>query len=423
MRAQSVTRQRVVQPCTAVIFHVDMDAFYASVEIRDDPSLRGKPVLVGGAGRRGVVCAASYEAREFGCRSAQPMAVAVRRCPQAVVLMPRFEVYAEASARVFEVFDRFSPLVEGLSIDEAFLDMSGSERLLGPPRQAANALRQEVFEATCGLTCSVGISAVKFISKIASAMNKPDGLTEVAVGTELEFLAPLPIGKLWGVGPKSQERLAELGVKTVGDLRSFDEAALVRRFGDHGAHLHALAHARDARRVETGRERKSISHEDTFHQDVVGEEALRTKLLSQATRVADRLVRKGLAGSRVQLKIRDTEFKTQTRQCTLATPTDRAKVIYDAACGLLEAVDVDRRRFRLTGVGVGHLQAADERAPQQLDLLAPAEDPADDKGAQLQAVLTAVRGRFGHEALFPAAVGRDARAGTTGAASKTLDDE
>ncbi len=423
MGAQSVTRSRVVQPWTAVIFHVDMDAFYASVEVRDDPSLRGKPVLVGGEGNRGVVCAASYEARTFGCRSAQPMAVAVRRCPAAVVVRPRFEVYAAASARVFEVFDRYSPVVEGLSIDEAFLDMSGSERLLGPARQAAEALRQEVFEATGGLTCSVGISAIKFISKIASAMNKPDGLTQVDVGAELEFLAPLPIGKLWGVGPKMQEKLAELGVATVGDLRRFEQAALIHRFGDHGAHLHALAHARDPRGVETGRERKSISHEDTFHQDVVGMEALRTKLLSQATRVADRLVRKRVVGSRVQLKIRDTDFKTQTRQCMLPTPTDRAKVIYDAACRLLDAVDTDRRRFRLTGVGVGHLQPQSAREPKQLDLLAPAEDPSDAKGAQLQAVLTAVRGRFGHEALYPAAVGRDARAGGTGAASKTLDDE
>lgn len=406
-----------------MIFHVDMDAFYASVEIRDDPSLKGKPVLVGGAGRRGVVCAASYEARKFGCHSAQPMAVAVRRCPKAVVLPPRFEVYSDASAKVFEVFDHYSPVVEGLSIDEAFLDMTGSQRLLGAPRVAAESLRRDVYEATDGLTCSVGISAVKFISKIASAMNKPNGLTEVPAGTELEFLRPLPIGKLWGVGPKTQERLAELGVKVVGDLRRFDADTFTRRFGEHGAHLHALAHARDPRRVESGRAHKSISHEDTYHQDVVGAEALRAKLLSQATRVADRLVRKKVVGFKVQLKIRDTDFKTQTRQCTLAEPTDRAKVIYDAACKLLSAVDVDRRRFRLTGVGVGQLQDAGAGAPKQLDLLAPISEPADIKGAQLQAVLTAVRGRFGHEALYPAAAGRDARAGATGATSKTLDDD
>jgi len=405
-----------------VIFHVDMDAFYASVEVRDDPSLRGKPVLVGGAGNRGVVCAASYEARKYGCHSAQPMAVAVRRCPQAVVLRPRFSVYEEASARVFEVFDRYSPIVEGLSIDEAFLDMTGSERLLGAPTVAAESLRREVFEVTGGLTCSVGISAVKFISKIASAFNKPDGMTEVPAGTELEFLSPLPIAKLWGVGPKTQERLADLGVKVVGDLRRYSREEFVRRFGEHGAHLHALAHARDPRRVETGRARKSISHEDTYHQDVMGEDALRAKLLSQATRVADRLVRKDLVGRKVQLKIRDTDFRTETRQCTLSEPTDRAKVIYASACRLLAGIDLDRRRFRLTGVGVGQLESSAAAAPKQLDLLATAE-PEDEKGAQLQAVLTAVRGRFGHEALFPAAAGRDARAGSTGATSKTRDDD
>lgn len=406
-----------------MIFHVDMDAFYASVEVREDPSLRGKPVLVGGDGRRGVVCAASYEARVFGCRSAQPMAIAVRRCPQAIVLRPRFELYEEASNRVFEVFDRYSPLVEGLSIDEAFLDMSGSEKLLGPPRVAAEALRKDVFEATEGLTCSVGISRVKFISKIASAMNKPDGLTEVESGSELDFLAPLPIGKLWGVGPKTQERLSELGVKVVGDLRRFAREEFVRRFGEHGAHLHALAHARDPRRVETGRARKGVSHEDTYHDDVAGKDALRSKLLSQATRVADRLVRKNLVGRKVQLKIRDTDFKTESRQCTLSESTNRAKVIYDAACRLLDAVDIDRRRFRLTGVGVGHLEGDGAGAPRQLDLLASVEEPTEDRGAQLQAVLTAVRGRFGHEALFPAAAGRDARAGASGATSKTRDDD
>ena len=406
-----------------MIFHVDMDAFYASVEVRDDPSLRGKPVLVGGVGNRGVVCAASYEARVFGCRSAQPMAIAVRRCPNAIVLPPRFEVYEEASARVFEVFDQYSPIVEGLSIDEAFLDMAGSQKLFGPPRVAAEALRKAVFAATGGLTCSVGISAVKFISKIASAMHKPDGLTEVSPGTELEFLAPLPIGKLWGVGPRTQERLAEFGVKVVGDLRRFGRDELVRRFGEHGAHLHGLAHARDPRRVETGRVRKSISHEDTYHQDVMGEQALRAKLLSQATRVADRLVRKQFVGRKVQLKIRDTDFKTETRQCTLPEPTDQAKVIYAAACRLLGAVDLDRRRFRLTGVGVGELESVGAAAPRQLDLLAAVAEPQHEKNAQLQAVLTAVRGRFGHEALFPAAAGRDVRPGATGAASKTREDD
>ncbi|MCX4246102.1 DNA polymerase IV [Paraliomyxa miuraensis] len=402
------------------IFHVDMDAFFASVELRDDPSLRGKPVLVGGEGRRGVVAAASYEARRFGCHSAQPMAVALRRCPHAVVLPPRFDAYSEASAQVFEVFDRFSPLVEGLSIDEAFLDMTGTERLLGPPRTAAEALRSAVRQRT-QLTCSVGISAVKFIAKLASAIDKPDGLTEVLPGTELEFLATLPIGKLWGVGDKTEARLREHGVRTVGDLRRISADALQRMFGEHGLHLHALAHARDDREVIPGRERKQVSHEDTYAVDVVGEEALRRKLLSQATRVADRLTAKGIGGRKVQLKIRDIDFRTETRQCTLPEPTSEARVIYDAVCRLLQELELAGRRFRLTGVGVGQLQ--DVRAPRQLDLLAAVEPPAEARGQRLQGVLSEVRRKFGHQALYPAEAGSNEREGSAGGFTTTLEED
>jgi DNA polymerase-4 len=402
------------------IFHVDMDAFFASVEVRDDPSLRGKPVLVGGAGKRGVVAAASYEARRYGCYSAQPMAVALRRCPHAVVLPPRSEAYAEASAQAFEVFGRFSPVVEALSIDEAFIDMTGTERLHGPRRVAAQALRAAVLERT-RLTCSVGISSVKFIAKIASAMNKPDGLTEVPPGTELEFLAPLPIEKLWGVGAKTEARLRELGVRTIGDLRRLPADALERWFGESGLHMHALAHARDDRVVTPGRERKQVSAEDTYADDVVGEVALRRKLLSQATRVADRLAAKEISGRKVQLKIRDTDFHTETRQCTLAEPTREAKVIYDAVCRLLQEVELKGRRFRLTGVGVGQL--VDGEAPQQLELLAAVEPPARAKGEALQGVLSEVRRKFGHQALFPAEAGGSERAGSAGGFTKTVEDD
>ncbi|MCA9651820.1 MAG: DNA polymerase IV [Myxococcales bacterium] len=402
------------------IFHVDMDAFFASVEIRDDPSLRGKPVLVGGVGRRGVVAAASYEARKYGCHSAQPMAVALRRCPHAVVLPSRYEAYAEASARVFEVFDRFSPLVEALSIDEAFLDMSGTERLHGPPRRAAEALRAAVREATA-LTCSVGISSVKFIAKIASAMNKPDGLTEVQPGEELEFLDPLSIGTLWGVGPKTEERLRAQGVRTIGDLRRIPGQTLERWFGEHGGHLHALAHARDPRAVVPGRDRKQVSHEDTYAVDVVGETALRRKLLSQATRVADRLTAKGIRGRKVQLKIRDTDFRTETRQLTLVAPTSEAKVIYQAACRLLEEVELEGRCFRLTGVGVGALDFGDQ--PRQLDLLAATAPEPDDRGERLQDVLSEVRRRFGHQALFPADAGASEREGSAGGFTRSVEDD
>ncbi len=403
------------------IFHVDMDAFFASVEIRDDPSLRGKPVLVGGVGRRGVVAAASYEARRFGCRSAQPMTVALRMCPHAVVLPGRHEAYAEASDRVFEIFDRFSPLVEGLSIDEAFLDMTGTERLLGPPRVAAEALRKAVRHETGGLTCTVGISSVKFVAKIASGCNKPDGLTEIEPGREREFLAPLAIDALWGVGPKSAELLRAHGIETIGDLAGLGATRLRDWFGAHGLHLHQLAHAEDPREVVPWRGRKQISHEDTYALDVVGRDALRRKLLGQATRVADRVVAKSQLARRVAIKIRDNTFRTESRQCTLAEPSDDARVFYRAACELLDAVDLDGRAFRLTGVGVSELVPRTQ-ATAQLELALEAPDPKREPG-RLQGVLSAVRHRFGHQALFPADAGPQVREGSAGGLSDTRDDE
>ena len=398
---------------TGAILHVDMDAFFASVEVRDDPSLRGKPVLVGGAGARGVVAAASYEARVFGCRSAQPMSVALRMCPHAVVIPPRHDAYAAASRQAFEVFARFSPLVEGLSIDEAFLDLTGTERLHGSPRQAAEALRAAVVRTTA-LTCSVGIAHVKFLAKIASGMNKPDGLTEIPPGTELAFLAPLPIGALWGVGPRTEQRLIERGVRTVGDLRGLGEVTLARWFGDHGRHLHRLSHAIDERAVIPDRAARSIGHEDTYAVDVVGVDALRRHLLSQSTRVADRLVAQKLRARTIHLKIRDHRFITETRQCTLAMATDDHREIHRAACRLLAAVETDGRKFRLTGVSVAGFEAPPESV--QLDLLAPAEAPRNEA---VQAVLSAVRERFGHQALFPADAGAERRPGTTGAITRS----
>jgi len=394
-----------------------MDAFFASVEVRDDPRLRGQPVLVGGVGRRGVVAAASYEARRFGCRSAQPMAHALRLCPQAVVIGPRHEAYVAASRQVFAIFSRFSPLVEGLSIDEAFIDLAGTERLWGAPRQAAEAIRAAV-RAETGLTCSVGISSVKFLAKIASGMHKPDGLTEIPPGRELEFLDPLAIGALWGVGPRTQERLLQRGIRTVGDLRRLGEATLVAWFGAHGQHLHRLSRAQDERAVLPDRAAKSISHEDTYAVDVVGEVALRQHLLRQATRVADRLVAQQLRARVVHLKIRDGAFVTESRQCTLPRASDEQREIYAAACRLLATVETGDRGFRLTGVGVAGFESATTSAPVQLDLLAPTPAPA--RGAALQAVMSAVRERFGHQALYPAAAGAERRPGTTGAISERL---
>ena len=397
------------------ILHVDMDAFFASVEVRDDPRLRGKPVLVGGVGKRGVVAAASYEARRFGCRSAQPMVHALRMCPQAVVVSPRHDAYVEVSRQVFAIFERFSPLVEGLSIDEAFIDLSGTERLWGAPRRAAEAIRAAV-RAETALTCSVGISTVKFIAKIASGMHKPDGLTEVPAGGELEFLTPLAIDALWGVGPRTQERLERRGIHTVGDLRRLGERALIKEFGAHGQHLYQLSSGIDAREVIPDRVARSISHEDTYAEDIFGLEALRLHLLSQATRVADRLVAQGLRARCVHLKIRDGAFVTETRQCTLTRATDEYREIYAAACRLLATVETEGRGFRLTGVGVAGFESQQDAV--QLDLLAPATGPP--RGPALQAVLSAVRERFGHQALFPAAAGAERRPGATGAITDTL---
>jgi DNA polymerase IV len=401
------------------IFHVDMDAFFASVEIRDDPTLRGKPVLVGGAGKRGVVAAASYEARARGCHSAQPMGQALRRCPEAVVLPPRQEHYAAVSAQVFEVFEAFSPTVEPLSIDEAFLDMTGTQRLLGDSRVAAESLRRAVRATTGGLTCSVGISTVKFIAKIASGRNKPDGITEIAPGSELAFLEPLPIAELWGVGPKTAAHLSAHGIRTVGDIGRLGREKLVAWFGESGAKLHRLSRADDPRRVEGGRTRQQVSHEDTYAIDIADRDELCRKLLSQAMRVADRLTAKRVRARRVQLKIRDDGFTTETRQCMLPQPTRQGRLLYEAACRLLDTVDLNGRKFRLTGVSVGALVPDEDATPKQLDLL---EGDGDARGDQLQGVLSEIRSRFGHQALYVADAG-STRAGTTGAITRTVDSD
>ena len=390
---------------TRTILHVDMDAFFASVEIRERPELAGKPVLVGGEGKRGVIAAASYEARRFGCRSAQPTAIARRRCPQAIVLPPRHGLYSAISREIFAVFDRFSPLVEGLSIDEAFLDLSGSERLFGGPEATAAAIRGAVFDAT-RLSCSIGAATSKLVAKIASALDKPAGLTIVAPGEERAFLGPLPIGKLWGVGPKAQERLHARGLRTIGDLQRADPESLRGLLGDHGVHLHRLALAIDDREVLARREAKSMRHEDTYAEDLRGAPRITRELLRQATRVADRLTAADVRGRRIQLKIRDHTFRTETRQLTLARPTAEAKVIFDAVRQLLRTVEIDGRSFRLTGVGVGDL----DRGGEQLDLLG-----GERKNKALQAVMTAVRGRYGHEALFPADAGERERPDATAA--------
>src|SRR5690606_26412859 len=347
-----------------------MDAFFASVEVRDDPSLRGHPVLVGYPGKRGVVAAASYEARKFGCHSAQPMAVALRKCPSARGVAPRHDRYVEVSQQVFEIFARYTPLVEGLSIDEAFLDLGGTERLHGPARTGAEGIRAAV-RGELSLTCSVGLASCKFIAKIASDQNKPDGLTEVAAGAEQAFLDPLPIRKLWGVGAKTEALLRRYGVRTVGDIARLGQATLERELGEHGRHLHRLSLGLDDREVTPGRERKQISHENTFHDDLTTRAEIEDWLLRQATRVADRLAAAGQQGRTVHVKLRDVAFTTWTRQVTLERPTAQTMEIFATDRSIVGKLEVEgwlaNGRFRLTGRGVSDL--VEGRAPRHLERL------------------------------------------------------
>ena len=330
------------------ILHVDLDAFYASVEQRDHPELRGKPVIVGGHPTRGVVVAASYEVRPFGVRSAMPMVQAVRRAPQAIVVAPRHEAYVEASEQVFAIFESFTPLVEPLSLDEAFLDVAGSVRLFGAPAEIARRIRARIA-AEVRLTASAGIAAVKFVAKIASDLAKPNGQLEVPADETVAFLAGLPVGRLWGVGPKTEEVLRTLGLRTIGDLAATDPQALERRLGVAGRELWELSRGIDEREVIPDHQARSVGAEDTFEEDLAGLEALRPRIHSQALRVGRRLRRAGLRARTVQLKVKFSDHRTVTRRTTLEQPTDDGQALYRTACELLERL-APAQPVRLTGV-------------------------------------------------------------------------
>ncbi|MGZ6143879.1 MAG: DNA polymerase IV [Myxococcales bacterium] len=372
------------------ILHVDMDAFYASVEVRDDPRLKGKPVAVGGSARRGVVLAASYEARPFGVRSAIPMARALRLCPQLIVVPPDFAKYAAASDTIFGIFASFTPEVEGLSLDEAFLDVTRSQALKGPALEQAKAIKAAIREAT-QLTASVGIAEVMFAAKIASDLSKPDGLLEVPPGKVREFLAPLPASRLWGVGPRTDEVLQRLGLRTIGDVARADRAYLEARLGSTGPWLHDLACGIDEREVQPDGEAKSVGAEETFEDDLEGEELL-PFIHEQALRVAARLRRAGRKARSVHLKVKYADFRIQTRQETLPLPTDDGAEIYRVASRLLGKVEA--RPIRLTGVHAGDLGAG---APQ-LGLF----DAERKKRERLNKSLDAIAEKFGDSAVLPA---------------------
>ena len=350
------------------ILHADFDAFYASVEQLDNPELRGKPVVVGGSAEgRGVVASASYEAREFGVRSAMPMRTAQRLCPHAIRVGARFDRYREISQRVLSIFRDLTPLVEPLSLDEAYLDVTSIVAKDRPPADIAASLKRRV-KHELGLTISVGVATSKSIAKIASDMDKPDGLTVVVPGDEKAFLAPLPIRDLWGVGPRTAERLNSEGIETIGDIARQDEDWLRERFGKHGAQMQKLALGQDNSPVVVRRETKSVSAETTFAQDIGEPEALLEVVNRLSQRVSHQLRRKQLQGRTVKLKLRLSDFTTFTRQKTLPYAVQSADDLSQSASELLRAELYGRRRFRLVGVGVSGFEQSEEdpEEPRQL---------------------------------------------------------
>ncbi|MDQ1706711.1 MAG: polymerase [Frankiaceae bacterium] len=380
------------------ILHVDMDAFYASVELRSRPELVGTPVIVGGLGARSVVLSATYEARAFGVHSAMPMMRARRMCPQATVISPSHGQYDEASRGVMEVFRSVTPLVEPLSLDEAFLDVGGAHRRLGTSRQIGELIRARVVDEQ-GITCSVGVASTKFVAKLASARAKPDGLIVVPRDEVVTFLHPLPVGVLWGVGEKTEEALTRLGLRTIGDIANTPVATLQRALGAAaGSHLSALSWGRDQRHVVVSEPDKSVGAEETFARDVDDPVIVLRELLRLSERTAARLRAADSMGRTVAVKVRFADFTTITRSRTLREPTDVARVVYDTARGLYEALGLQRARIRLVGVRVEGLVDT-ESTPRQLALGGGGEEwRAAEQAADAAAA------RFGAGAVRPAAL-------------------
>lgn len=339
------------------ILHVDMDAFYAAVEVLDDPSLRGLPLIIGSPDGRSVVSSASYEARRYGVRSAMPVSQALRLCPGARVVPPHFSRYQEVSRQVMAIFESFTPLVEPLSVDEAFLDVQGVRRLWGSPARIAGLIRERV-QAEVGITCSVGVASTKHVAKMASTIAKPDGMLVIAAADTLDFLAPRSVRALWGVGPKAAESLEARGIRTIRDIRETPQETLDRAVGPAlSARLVQLARGEDARAVDTERVEKSIGHEETFDQDIADREFLRAELLRLSDRVGARLRRAGWETSTVSIKIRFADFRTVNRSQTLTEPTAVSQRIGEAAQGLFELID-RRDPIRLVGVRAEKLRPA-----------------------------------------------------------------
>ncbi|MEU5564575.1 DNA polymerase IV [Micromonospora musae] len=381
----------------SLILHVDMDAFFASVEVRSRPELRGRPVVVGGLGPRGVVSSASYEARPYGVRSAMPMMRARALCPHAVYLPPDFTAYTEASRAVMQIFRDVTPLVEPLSLDEAFLDVSGARRLFGSPAEIARSIRERVA-GELGLTCSVGVAPSKFVAKLGSTRAKPDGVLVVPATRVLEFLHPLPVDALWGVGERSAQALRRLGLATIGDLAEAPYGMLRKALGEaSAAHLHALAHGRDPRAVSPEHVEKSIGAEVTFDVDVTDPLEIRRALLALADKVGGRLRRADQVGRTISLKVRLADFRTVTRSRTLPVATDTAREMFDTVWALWTAL-APAEPVRLVGVRAEGLAAAQE-TPRQLTLGAP------ERGwREAEAAADAAAARFGRSVIGPASL-------------------
>lgn len=411
------------------ILHVDMDMFYVAVEIRDDPRLRGLPVVVGGEGPRGVVAAASYEARRFGVFSAMSSAHARRLCPGAIFLPGRPSVYREVSESVHGIFRSYTPLVEGIALDEAFLDVTGAIRLHGSALEIADAIRRRV-SSEIGITCSVGVAANKFVAKIASKAAKPrvvggridpgEGVVVVEAGREVEFLHPLPVRALWGVGPATHARLDRIGVKTVGDLAAIGVDHLVAALGEAaGRHLFDLSWGRDDRAVESEREAKSIGHEETFLDDIFDRGELRRHLVRLADAVAARVRAKGMRARTLTLKVKFANFRSITRSTTVDNARSSGPGFVDALAPLLDATDIGQG-VRLLGVSASHFESADApAAPVQASLFedergpddaadTPAERAVDEETwATASETIDEIRRKFGGDAIRTAAALRD----------------
>lgn len=375
------------------ILHVDMDSFFVEVERLHDPSLVGRPVAVGGTGVRGVIASASYEARAYGVRSAQPTASARRMCKHLVVVPSSHGRYGEVSTEVFAIFRRFTPMVEGLSLDEAFLDVSGLRNHYRSPVAVGESVRKTI-KSELGMPASVGIASTKFVAKLASEAAKPDGLKHVPAVDQLEFLHRLPAESLWGVGPATLAGLGKLGIETVGDIAEIPRAAMTRAIGSSaGSHLHDLANGIDPRSVVPDNEAQSVSVEQTYDQDLVGVDVVEAALLSHAHRLSGRLRRGGLAARTVSLKLRYGDFTTSIRSHTFGHALDGARELYAAGKAMLQYFDLDRP-VRLIGLGGGSLESAGR--PRQLDLT------ITDSWEKIEEAVAEVRSRYGDDAISPA---------------------